>query len=421
MLHVPIDLGDGKADYSEYRPSVVVSYKAGNDKIIEAANLILKSERPVLAVGGGALRSRAFEELREFAEMLSIPVLRTETGMGAIPDKHPLVVGGLGFWRTDLAKKVYKDSDLIIAVGWHMEETSTMGWETLPKDAKLIQIDVDPLMVCKNYVADLALVGDAKLILRDIIEYLRAIHVTKRAHSERIDRLLQAKKEFESEILPELTSDMKPIFPPRLYHDIQEVVPEDATYIFDVGSHTAWDGTFPYFEMNTPFQASPSDHACIGFGVGGALAGKLARPDKPCVCICGDSGVYMMGQELATQYEYKAPVTTIFLNNFGIKEIKYFQSLAWKRTISCDYSDPYDFVRFAESQHATGYHVTEPNDIIPAIRSALRDNQEGIPALVSVVTYWEILAPGFMELLGHSYSERLAQVFGKKKIAPAVR
>jgi acetolactate synthase-1/2/3 large subunit len=407
VLHVPLDLGDVKADFPEYTPSVLANSRASNDKTVEAANLILKSERPVLAVGGGALRSRAFEELREFAELLSIPVLRTETGMGAISDKHPLVVGGLGFWRTSMAKKVYKEADLVIGVGWHMEETSTMGWEPLPKNTKLVQIDADPTMIAKNYLPDVGLVGDAKLVLKDLTEYLRKTHVKRREHSARIDAILQAKKEFETQILPELTSNMTPIFPPRLYHDIQKVVPEDATYIFDVGSHIAWDGTYPYFNMNTPFHASPSDQACIGFGVGGALAGKLARPDKPCVCVCGDAGVYMMGQELATQYEQNAPVTTIFLNNFGIKEIKYWQNLSWGRSISCDYTNPYDFVKFAESQKACGYHVTKPEDIVPAIKSALKNNEEGISSLVSVVTYWEILSPGFMEFLGQSYEERL--------------
>ena len=110
---------------------------------------------------------------------------------------------------------------------------------------------------------------------------------------------------------------------------------------------------------------------------------------------------------MATQYEQNAPVTTIFLNNFGIKEIKYWQTLSWGRSISCDYTNPYDFVKFAESQKARGYHVTKPEDIVPSIKSALKDNEEGISSLVSVVSYWEILAPGFMELLGHSYEERL--------------
>ncbi|MFH1821784.1 MAG: thiamine pyrophosphate-binding protein [Methanobacteriota archaeon] len=400
FLEIPIDVGDSAVELPEYTPCVrPIRIRADLERVKEAADLILKSERPILAVGGGVLRSGAFAELRDFAEMLSIPVCRTETGMGAMPDDHPLVVGGLGFWRTKPAKQVYEEADLIIAVGWHMEEIGTLGWIPLPPRAKLIQVDVDPNMIAKNYVPDIPLVGDAKLVLADLIEVLKTKlqkpGVLRR--TERAAMIAKAAKDYEDEILSELTSEAVPIHPARFYHDVQKAVPRDATYVFDVGAHIIWDGSYPYFKMYTPYHASPSDHACVGFGVGGALAAKLARPDKPCACICGDAGVYMMGQELATQREYNAPVSTIFMNNSSIGEIKYWQRELYGRSIATDFTNPYDFVKFAEAQKAEGFHVEKPADIIPTVKEALKACEEGVPALVSIVTDWHYLPPGFHE------------------------
>ncbi|NVM22834.1 MAG: thiamine pyrophosphate-binding protein [Desulfobacterales bacterium] len=393
FVEIPGDVGGADAEIPEYTPAErMVRCRGDPNRIGEATNLLLKAERPVIVAGGGVVLSKAFEELRQFAELLGIPIMTTPMGRGCIPEDHPLALGLVGIYWTKVGKKVYEESDLVISIGSRNEDLESGRFTYFPEGAKLIQIDIDPFELGRNYLPDVAIFGDAKMVLTDLMQSMGSKIEKKGMESQRIKELLKVKEEYEAVVEAECRSDSVPIKTRRVVKTLSEVFGRDTILSNENGMMDLWSYYFPYYKvLDIGGCIGMTDQTCMGMGVTQAIGAKLTLPEKKVVCTTGDAAFQMFSKELATAVQYKAPVTWVVLNNFSLGWDKYIQKVFYdERFVLSDFEFQPDFVKIAEAYKCYGEHVEEPGDVESTLRNALKANEEGIPAVVEfVVDPWD--------------------------------
>jgi acetolactate synthase-1/2/3 large subunit len=401
FLEIPMDVGNSEYTGPPYRAAVVSKSRPDEKDVKEAVSLIAKSERPVIVAGGGVILSQASGELLQFAESLLIPVLTTASGRGSIPEDHPLAFGLVGIYRTRISKKVYEEADLIITVGSRNEEFETGAWNYFPSHAKLIQIDIDPFEIGRNLLPDVALVGDAKLALQDLVTSIAMVLKREdRMRGQRLNDLKRAKQEYEDIVSKECKTDMVPIATKRVVRELNEVFGKDTILANENGSQDLWSYYFPYYKvLNTGCCLGMPEQTCFGMGVVGAIAAKLTRPDLKVVCTTGDAAFQFALKEIPTAVQYGAAVTWVVLNNFGLGWEEYYQKY-WSESgkiISTKFTAQPDFVKYAEANKCYGERVEKSSDIRSALSNALRSNLEGRPAIVEFLVGTFEFPEGFHE------------------------
>ena len=397
FIEVPKDIGLLESRGPDYVPARYPHRSGGDPQDTQAAvDLLMKAERPLIVAGGGAVSSRAFEEVRQFAELSSIPVMTTPCGRGIIPEDHPLALGLVGLYFTEVGERVYGDADLLMTVGSRNEDFQSGEQQFFPKDAKYIQIDIDPHEIGRNWIPDVAIVGDAKLALQDLTSLLRKRLPEKAEGNGRKDMLLKAKEEYEEKMKTECLSDAVPIKTKRVIRELNEVFGKDTILVNENGSQDLWSYYYPYYKvLDINSCVAPGEQTCMGLGVAGAIGAKLAMPQKKVVCVVGDGAFQMFMKELPTAVQHAAPVTYVVLNNFSLGWIKLHQKKRGDRFIATDFSIQPDFVKVAEASHCWGERVERPADIRSALERALKANLKGTPAVVEfIVDGWDF-APGF--------------------------
>ena len=397
FIEVPKDIGLMESGGLEYVPSRF-PYRCGGDPQDTAAavDLLLKAERPVMVAGGGAVSSRAFEEVRQFAELANIPVMTTPCGRGIIPEDHPLALGLVGLYFTEVAERVYGEADLLMTVGSRNEDFQSGEQQFFPEGAKYIQIDIDPHEIGRNWIPDTAIVGDAKLVLQDLTGLIRNRLKEKDEDSGRKEALLKAKEEYEDKMEIECLSDAVPIKTKRVIRELNEVFGKDTILVNENGSQDLWSYYFPYYKvLDINACVAPGEQTCMGLGVAGAIGAKLAMPEKKVVCVTGDGAFQMFMKELPTAVQHEAAVTYVVLNNFSLGWIKFNQKRRGERFIASDFTAQPDFVKVAEASMCYGQRVEKPGDIRSALERALDANLKGTPAVLEfIVDGWDF-APGF--------------------------
>jgi acetolactate synthase-1/2/3 large subunit len=388
FVEIPNDIGTRKIEMPAYVRSIhPLRVRPSREQVKEAGEFIIKAERPVIVAGGGVYLSRAFEELRNFAEMLAIPVLTSAGGKGSIQEDHPLSAGCLGLYRTDIGKKVWEEADLVIGVGTRFEEMESAAWKWLPKNAKLIQIDIDPTEIARNWVPAASMIGDAKLALEDLIEYLS--ERTKRVsyqEAPRVKELIKAKKDFEEGLREELGKGRKVTKVLQIMKEARKVFDRDAILVHENGALDIW--SYSYFPVLSPgMDVIPAGQTCMGFGVAAVIGAKLAMPEKQAVCVTGDGAFQMMMDNLSVATQYKAAATWIILNNSCLGWIRYIQHLAYgDRYISTDFEAQPDFAKIAEAHGCFGERVEKPQEVKSALENAVKANKEDcMPAVLDFV------------------------------------
>jgi acetolactate synthase-1/2/3 large subunit len=402
FLEIPMDVGNTEFHAPEYRPlGLSLKTRPDSTSVKEALDLISKSERPVIVAGGGVVLSQAFSELLEFAETLAIPVLTTPSGRGSIPEDHPLAAGMVGLYRTKISKKVYEESDLIITIGSRNEEFQTAAWTYPPQGAKHIQIDIDPTEIGRNLVPNVALIGDAKLALRDLIGGLHELQRKSMIKSERARELERAKTEYEEEIRKECMTNDSPVRTKRVVRELNEVFGKNTILANENGSQDLWSYYFPYYKvLDIGGCLGMPEQTCFGVGVIGAIGAKLTRPNMKVVCTTGDAAFQFAMKEVPTAVQYNAPVTWIVLNNFGLGWEQYYQKywLDSGRFTATQYSAQPDFVKFAEANKCFGERIERAEDIKPALNRALNANtRDGTPAILEFIVGTFDFPEGFHE------------------------
>ncbi|MGQ9543867.1 MAG: thiamine pyrophosphate-binding protein [Candidatus Bathyarchaeia archaeon] len=386
-IEIPVDVGSAEAEMPDYIPAQKVSVRGDPDRVRDAVELILEAERPLIIAGGGLVLSRGYSELIQFAEMLGIPVMTTPSGRGSIPEDHPLAIGQVGLYRTKIGRQVQNDSDLIITLGSRNEEFQSGAWKYFPRNAKYIQVDIDPFEIGRNWIPDVAIVGDARLVLNDMIETLRVRVMRKNLEDmPRVEAIIKAKKEYEAEVESECYADEAKIKSKRIVRELNKIFGKDTILCTENGMQDLWAYYFPYYKvLNVGDTFPPAEQTLMGAAVAGSIGAKLASPNKKVVCTTGDGAFQMFMKEMPTAVQYKASVTWIVFNNYSLGWIKYIQKLLGERFIATDFEVQPDFVKIAEANRCFGRRVEKPQDIEAALRGALKANIEGIPAMVEAV------------------------------------
>jgi acetolactate synthase-1/2/3 large subunit len=387
FLEIPYDVGSSKLQLASYVPSIrPLRIRPSSDAVRKASELILASERPVIVAGGGVYLSRAFEQLLNFAEALAIPVLTSASGKGSLPEDHPLSAGCIGLYRNDVGKKVWDETDLVLGVGTRFEEMESAGWAWFPENAKLVQLDIDPAEIGRNWVPDLAIIGDAKLALEDLTEHCIS-RVGKSDYREhpRVKEVMRAKLEFETILRDELSKQTEHLKVLAVMRGVREIFDKTAILVHENSSLDIW--SYSHLPVLTAgADVMPAGQTCMGFGVAGVIGAKFAMPERQALCITGDGAFQMMMDNLSVAVQYEAAPTWIILNNYSLGWIKYLQHLFHKdRFICADFNSQPDFAKIAEAHGCFGQKIQRSGEIREALQNAVKANKEKVPAVLDFV------------------------------------
>ena len=398
-LEIPFDIGQEKTETNSYRASIPFIRTRPDPVIVKkAAQLLLHAQQPVIVAGGGSLYSGASKELIELSELLGIPVLTTPSGRGVIPENHPMALGQVGLYRTNVGKKLYQNSDLLISLGSRNEEFQTAAWKYYPAGAELIQVDIDPSELARNFYPTVSIVSDVKLFLRDLIDLIK-IRVVKIPLTEipRVKTIIEDSNAFRDLVSSECTSSSKPLDTKRIIYEACRTFGPRTVLVNENGSQDLWSYYWPYWEVGLDGCIAPAEQTCMGFAVSGCIGAKLAAPDRNVVCTTGDGAFQMFMKEMPTAVQYKAPVTWIVLNNFSLGWIKLHEKANHERYIAVDFESQPDFTKIAKASGCYGEKVTEPEEIKPALTRALNENNRGIPAMIEFIVNSKDFPEGFRE------------------------
>jgi acetolactate synthase-1/2/3 large subunit len=354
----------------------------------EVAEVLIAAERPVLYAGQGVHYARAWDELRDLAELLEIPVTSSLEGKSAFPENHPLSLGSGG---RSLPGPVYahiQDADVIFGIGCSFSRTS-FGIQ-MPAGATYIHATLDPTDINKDVPARYALVGDAKLTLEALYDAVSdRLGGKPRGRMEAIvPRIEGQREEWLQRWLPRLTHDGAPLSPYRVIWDLMHVVDLPNTIItHDAGSPR--DQISPFWPSVTPQSyIGWGKTTQLGYSLGLAMGAKLASPDKLCVNVWGDAAIGMTGLDFETAVRERIPILSVLFNNFSMAMEIPVMRQATERFRATDISGNY--ADMAKSLGAYGERVSEPGEIVPAIKRGIAQTHNGTPALLEFITEKEI-------------------------------
>ncbi len=349
--------------------------------IRRAADALRKAERPVLVVGRGALVSGAQEEVRLLAEKLGTPVVVSMDGKGALPDRHPLFAGPLGSYCAPCANKVVAGSDLVFFVGSSAGDQVTRNWTLPPVGSPVIQLDINPAEIGRNYPNTLGILGDARTALAALVAELDG--ATRKDSWAEQARALVA--EWRASVQAQCRSEAVPIRPERLCADITAELPENAVVVADTGYSAIWAGTL--IEINEPGQLFLRAAGSLGWAFPAALGAKCAVGQRPVVCFSGDGAFWYHLCEIETAVRWDIPTVTVINNNSVLGQSQLGIRRAYRGEpgrVEQQYRfNDTDFARLARDLGAVGIRVEKPGDIRGALRQALAS---GRPAVIDVVT-----------------------------------
>ncbi|MFH1707018.1 MAG: biosynthetic-type acetolactate synthase large subunit [Planctomycetota bacterium] len=370
VLDLPVDVTQAKTkekkgivvDIPGYKPN----FEGNVNQIKKAADMINKAERPILYVGGGVISSSASAVLLETAEKANIPVTTTLMGLGAFPETHALALKMLGMHGTGYANHAIMESDVIIAVGARFDDRVTGRLDSFAPNAKVIHIDIDPTSLSKNVEVDIPVVGDARLVLVEMVKYLEY-----RERQPWIKQIAEWKTQFPLTYKRD-GAGLKPQF---VVEKIWEVSKGEALITTEVGQNQMWAAQFYKFTKPRTFISS-GGLGTMGYGLPAAIGVQLAFPDAVVVDIAGDGSIQMNIQELNTAQRLGLPINIVILNNGYLGMVRQWQELFYnKRYSSTDLSDNPDFVKLAEAYGCEGIRVTKPAEVEPALKAAFKSRK----------------------------------------------
>ncbi|MBX8378570.1 pyruvate oxidase [Staphylococcus aureus] len=347
------------------RPTVVSpKYK----DIKKAVKLINKSKKPVMLIGVGAKHAK--DELRAFVEAAKIPVVHSLPAKTILTDDHPYSIGNLGKIGTKTSYQTMQDADLLIMVG-----TNYPYVDYLPKkNIKAIQIDTNPKNIGHRFNINVGIVGDSKIALHQLTENIK--HVAERPF---LNKTLERKAVWDKWMEQDKNNNSKPLRPERLMASINKFIKDDAVISADVGTATVWSTRYLNLGVNNKFIIS-SWLGTMGCGLPGAMASKIAYPNRQAIAIAGDGAFQMVMQDFATAVQYDLPLTVFVLNNKQLAFIKYEQQAAGELEYAVDFSDM-DHAKFAEAAGGKGYTIKSASEVDAIVEEALAQD---VPTIVDV-------------------------------------
>lgn len=351
-------------------------YKISKKLIFNVLKALRVSERPLLYVGGGVISSNAYREIFILAHVFAIPITTTLMGKGAFPERDPLSVGMLGMHGTAYANFAVSECDLLIAVGARFDDRVTGKLDLFASCAKILHFDIDPAEIGKNKIADLAILGDVKKVLQEILlthkwdwEYSQI--PTKR--DEWLENIYKWRKAYPL-IIP--TKPNK-LLPQQVINKIGKTH-KTALFTTDVGQHQMWAAQF--IKCGPRRWSSSAGLGTMGFGLPAAIGAQLAFPNRQVVCISGDSSIQMCIQELGTIAQYNLPIRLMIINNHYQGMVRQWQESFYDNRYShstMDKGQP-NFVQLANSYGIKGISVSTTNEM----EKALEEHKDYLGAIV---------------------------------------
>lgn len=392
VLNVPLDVFLRSAEYGEndflcntefgQYPALRIRAEAKEARIVLDA--LRKARKPVIWCGGGVITSGASAEVEAFAELTGIPVATTYMGKGAIPETHTLSLGPAGQLGRPPTNEYLAGADFVLAIGTRFTNVDTANW-TVPKPGTpMIQIDIDPVELGKNYDVIHAVWSDAKLFLQDLI----AVAQEMKWESARADATVSALRNSwlaTSGIESPQSSprDEEPVHPLQAIRALREAMSPDDTLICDSGFNQIWGGQYFELQRQGRYYIGPRGMGTMGFAFPAAIGAKLACPGRRFVALAGDGGFMMLIHELETSIRMKTPVVVCVLNNGNLEYCRQAQiGLMGGRLLSTEFTDT-NFAEIAKAFGARGVRVTRSTELRDVIRAAL---EAPVTTVVEIVT-----------------------------------
>ena len=382
MLEIPTDVAteDIQDNFEYHIPQP--SRPSGDPQSIKKVIKMLKSSKnPILHAGQGVLYAEATDELVEFAELTKVPVMTTLAGKSAFPENHPLSLGTSGYTGTGMVRHFLPKADLVFGLGCSFSK-SVMSTR-IPGGKIMIQNSIDEYDINKDYAIDQAIVGDTKLVLKQLIDQAKAQRDVE-LRNDPSSEIRQIKERWLSEWMPKLTSDEIPINPYRLIWDLMQTVDREQTIItHDSGNPR--DQMVPFCETVVPRgYIGWGKSTQLGYGLGLIMGAKLAAPEKLAVNVMGDAAFGMAGMDFETAVRERIPILTIILNNSALGGYEDHLPIATEKYGTKFLSG--DYAKVAEGLGGYSEKVEVPDDIIPSIKRAQKETEAGRPALLEVIT-----------------------------------
>jgi len=370
LVDITKDVTAALCEYEKQVPEKVVRQ---SDTITEqdmdrAVEMIRKAAKPFIFVGGGAVLSNASDELRAFAHKIQAPVADSLMGKGAFDGADELYTGMVGMHGTKTSNFGITEADLLIVVGARFSDRVTGNASKFAKNAKILQLDIDPAEINKNIKVDASIIGDVKVILRKLNARLDPVN-----HDEWIAHIERMKDMYP------LRYDKNVLTGPFIVQTINEVTGGDAVIVTEVGQHQMWAAQ--YYQYRQPRTLLTSGGlGTMGYGLGAAIGAKMGCRDKTVINIAGDGCFRMNMNEIATATRYNIPVVEVIVNNHVLGMVRQWQTLFYgKRYSQTILNDSVDFVKIAEAMGARAYRVTQKEELEPVLREAISLN---IPVVI---------------------------------------
>lgn len=376
---------------SQYERVPAFRPAADASDVADALRILSTAERPIIVAGGGVAWSGAQAEVVALAEKLQIPVATSLNAKGAIPDTHALAVGVVGTYSRACANRTVGESDLVFYIGSHTGGQVTARWQVPRPGKPVIQLDIDAREIGHNYPARVGLLGDARTVLRQMLDAAGSARSGER--SPWLVRVQALVKEWRESVAANADSDAVPMRPERVCREISRTLPESGVLVCDTGHSGIWCGAM--VDFTRPRQRLIRCAGSLGWALPGALGVKCALPDTPVVCFAGDGGFYYHLAELETAARYGINLVAIVNNNGALnQEIPHFDKAyggdpdergreMWGFT-------PVDFAKVAQSLGCLGMRVETPDAIAPALEKALAARR---PVVIDVVTDHRAFSP----------------------------
>jgi len=333
-----------------------------SDQVERAAQAISNASSPLILAGNGVIRAKAWRQLADFAERLNIPVANTFMAKGVMPFKHPLALGSAGLQAKDFVHCGFEGSDVIICIGYDLVEYHPHLWHP-SRDRTLIHIDTMPAEVDAYYTVKVGVVGDIKHSL---------LRIGELATPHQGHRMRPLREALVREMNACSTDEGFPIKPQKIIWDLRTAMEMEDIAICDVGAHKMWMARM--FRCEVPNTCIISNgFASMGIALPGAIAAKLALPERKVVAVTGDAGFLMNVQELETAVRLNVPIVVLVWNDSSYGLIKWKQMNQFGRTSYVDFNNP-DLVGLAEAFGAVGVRLGSAAELLPALRTALESD-----------------------------------------------
>ena len=385
LVEVPVDIfQEDVAEPLAYTPALKTRTAPDPHAVTEVARVLVDAQRPVIYAGQGVHYARAWQQLRELAELLEAPVTTSLQGKSAFPENHPLSLGAGGRSISKQLHHFLMNSDVIFGIGCSF--TSTNYGVAMPKGKVMIQSTLDPADLAKDIPIQHALIGDAGLTLDALIAEVKGrLNGKPRGRGPAVTKeIATLKAEWLQQWMPRLTSSGTPLSPYRVIWDLLHTVDLGNTIItHDAGSPR--DQISPFWECTAPLSyIGWGKTTQLGYGLGLAMGAKLAHPDKLCINVWGDAAIGFTGMDFETAVRERIPILSVLLNNFSMAiELKVMPKATEKfrsTDISGNYAD------MAKAFGGYGERVTDPGEIVSAIKRGIVKTQEGTPVLLEFIT-----------------------------------